>query len=66
MSYKKAQIQKKLHRKCPECGGNLNIVSYTTEKKGFAYIEQFIECETCDYLKDTGAKNKLKMIDNMD
>ncbi len=66
MSYKKSQIQKKLHRKCPECGGNLNIIGYTTEKKGFAYTEQFIECEICDYLKYTGAKKKLKRINYMD
>ena len=66
MSYKKTYVQKKLHRKCPYCGGELSIVNHVSEKKGFAYTEQFIECNVCDYVKYTGSKNKRKRINNMD
>ena len=67
MSYKKMQIQKELYRKCPECGGTLNIIEYISKKKGYTYTEHFIECELCDYFEEyTGARKKYKRINNMD
>jgi len=65
MAHKIMKVDKKLHRKCQICGGDLSIISYVTEKRGSKYTEQFIECSGCDNREYTGSKKKHKRT-NMD
>ena len=60
MARKTKIIDKKLHRRCQQCGGELSIVNYVSEKKGYTYTEQFIECSDCGNLQSTGSKKKYK------
>jgi DNA-directed RNA polymerase subunit M/transcription elongation factor TFIIS len=58
MSQKKIEIQRHLHRTCPKCNSDLEIISYITIKRGKEYKEKFIECVSCDYFKKINVSNK--------
>jgi hypothetical protein len=58
MSDKKRKMQRRLGRKCPECGGELDFVALNTIKDGVLYSEKIIECQDCDYLEKYHISNK--------
>jgi Zn ribbon nucleic-acid-binding protein len=41
--------QRKLSRSCPECEGELDIISKTHEDDGVDYTEQYVLCSECGY-----------------
>ncbi len=47
------EILEELKKKC-SCGGIMNLVLYTTSKRGVEHFEEFRECSSC------GKKTKVK------
>ena len=47
MSHEK--IQKRLSRKCPECGSQLYIVLRSEVVDDVEYFKSYIECQNCFY-----------------
>jgi uncharacterized protein with PIN domain len=46
---KKFKKQKRLSKRCPECGGILESVSHVHTDNGVEYSEEYIECSECGY-----------------
>jgi uncharacterized protein with PIN domain len=45
----KFKKQKRLSKRCPDCGGILESVSHTHADDGVEYSEEYIECSECGY-----------------
>ena len=58
MSEQKSKKQRRLGRRCPDCGGELNIVVVDTFIDGVKYTEQIVECDWCDYYEPYHTSNK--------
>ena len=41
------RVLKRLDKKCRECGGVLELISYDIDDKGVIYTEQYVECIEC-------------------
>lgn len=49
MGANKLKLQKKLGKRCPECGALLEIVASSKNSIGFSQVESLIKCPSCDY-----------------
>jgi uncharacterized Zn finger protein len=41
--------QRKLSRACPECEGELEVISKTHNDNGVDYTDQYVQCTECGY-----------------
>ena len=49
MGANKLKLQKKLGKRCPECGCLLEVVSNSKNNVGFSQSESLIQCPDCGY-----------------
>ena len=56
----KIKKQRRLSKKCPECGGVLEKIEHQDIIDGVIYSKIFIECSDCDYSKDISDKRNKK------
>jgi Zn ribbon nucleic-acid-binding protein len=52
----KKKLRKKLNKRCPECGGMLELFDYMEDRDGVGRTESWVECVRCDFSDEL--KNK--------